>query len=152
MLDLARHDSLPAALAEAFERYADHLCLIEANRDRPFYVQFGHFLGNAVQGEFGLSYRQGRKVSTLIVERFPATLELSLAAAVLALAIGVPLGVYTALRAPPPEIVRRASTPPCSDARAARRARARRRSRRRRAAAPRSLRRRSCGARAAALR
>jgi len=66
--------------------------------DRPFYVQFGHFLGNAVQGEFGLSYRQGRKVSTLIVERFPATLELSLAAAVLALAIGVPLGVYTALR------------------------------------------------------
>ncbi|HRO61194.1 MAG TPA: ABC transporter permease [Burkholderiaceae bacterium] len=66
--------------------------------DRPFYVQFGHFLGNAAQGEFGISYRQGRKVSTLIVERFPATLELSLAAAVLALAIGVPLGVYTALR------------------------------------------------------
>lgn len=66
--------------------------------DRPFYVQFGHFLGNAAQGEFGISYRQGRKVSTLIVERFPATLELSLAAAVLALALGVPLGVYTALR------------------------------------------------------
>ena len=38
--------------------------------DQPFYVQFGRFLGNAVQGEFGLSYRQGRKVSTLIVERF----------------------------------------------------------------------------------
>jgi len=66
--------------------------------DQPFYVQFGRFLGNAVQGEFGLSYRQGRKVSTLIVERFPATLELSLAAGVLALAIGIPLGVYTALR------------------------------------------------------
>jgi peptide/nickel transport system permease protein len=66
--------------------------------DDPFYVQFGRFLGNAVQGNFGLSYRQGRKVSTLIVERFPATLELSLAAAVLALAAGIPLGVYTALR------------------------------------------------------
>ena len=66
--------------------------------DEPFYVQFGRFLGNVVQGDFGLSYRQGRKVSTLIVERFPATLELSLAAAVLALAIGIPLGVYTALR------------------------------------------------------
>jgi len=66
--------------------------------DQPFYVQFGRFLGNATRGEFGVSYRQGRKVSTLIVERFPATLELSLAAAVLALAVGVPLGVYTALR------------------------------------------------------
>ena len=66
--------------------------------DQPFYVQFGHFLGNAAQGEFGLSYRQGRKVSTLIVERFPATLELSLAAGLLALLVGIPLGVYTALR------------------------------------------------------
>ena len=66
--------------------------------DQPFYVQFGHFVGNAVQGEFGISYRQGRKVSSLIAERLPATLELSFTAAVLALAIGVPLGVYTALR------------------------------------------------------
>jgi peptide/nickel transport system permease protein len=66
--------------------------------DQPFYVQFAHFLGNAAQGEFGLSFRQGRAVSALIVERFPPTLELSLAAAVLAIAIGVPLGVYTALR------------------------------------------------------
>src|SRR5574338_200530 len=48
--------------------------------------------------DLGLSYRQGRKVSTLIRERFPATLELSFAAALLALAIVVPLGVYTALR------------------------------------------------------
>ena len=36
--------------------------------DRPFYVQFGRFVGNAVQGEFGLSFRQGRKVSTLLRE------------------------------------------------------------------------------------
>ncbi len=66
--------------------------------DDPFHVQFAHFLSNAVRGEFGLSYRQGRKVSTLIRERFPATLELSAAAALLALALGIPLGVYTALR------------------------------------------------------
>jgi peptide/nickel transport system permease protein len=66
--------------------------------DRPFYVQFGRFVGNAVQGEFGLSFRQGRKVSTLLRERLPATLELSLCAAALALLIGVPMGVYTALR------------------------------------------------------
>ena len=66
--------------------------------EQPFYVQFAHFAARAAQGEFGLSLRQGRAVSTLLKERLPATLELSLVAAVLAVAIGVPLGVYTALR------------------------------------------------------
>jgi peptide/nickel transport system permease protein len=66
--------------------------------DRPFPLQFGHFVANAVQGEFGLSLRQGRKVSTLIVERFPATLELAFAAALLALLVGIPMGVYAALK------------------------------------------------------
>ncbi len=66
--------------------------------DQPFPVQFARFIGNTVQGEFGISLRQGRKVSTLIAERFPATLELALAAAVIALVVGVPLGVYAALR------------------------------------------------------
>ncbi|MEO5733288.1 MAG: ABC transporter permease [Rubrivivax sp.] len=66
--------------------------------DAPFPVQFASFIGNAVQGEFGLSLRQGRKVSALIAERFPATMELAMAAAVLALVVGIPLGVYAALR------------------------------------------------------
>ncbi len=66
--------------------------------DQPFPVQFARFVGNAVQGEFGLSLRQGRKVSALIVERFPATMELALTAGVLALLVGIPLGVYAALR------------------------------------------------------
>jgi peptide/nickel transport system permease protein len=66
--------------------------------DQPFYLQFGAFVGNAVQGEFGLSLRQGRKVSTLLKERMPATLELSFTAAGLALLLGIPMGVYTALR------------------------------------------------------
>ena len=39
--------------------------------DQPFYVQFGRFVGRAVQGEFGLSLRQGRPVSTLLKERLP---------------------------------------------------------------------------------
>src|SRR5258706_8322269 len=66
--------------------------------DQPFYQQFATFIGNAVQGEFGLSLRQGRKVSTLLKERMPATLELSFTAATLALLFGIPMGVYTALR------------------------------------------------------
>jgi peptide/nickel transport system permease protein len=66
--------------------------------DQAFIVQFWHFCLNAVQGEFGLSLRQGAKVSRLIAERLPATLELSLVAAVMALIAGVPLGVYSALK------------------------------------------------------
>jgi len=66
--------------------------------DQPFFVQFGHFLFNAAQGEFGISLRQATPVSQLIAERFPATLELALVAAVMALLIGIPMGVYAALR------------------------------------------------------
>jgi peptide/nickel transport system permease protein len=66
--------------------------------DQPFYIQFGRFVGRAVQGDFGLSLRQGRPVSTLLQERLPATLELAFTAAMLALLLGVPAGVYTALR------------------------------------------------------
>jgi peptide/nickel transport system permease protein len=66
--------------------------------DEPFPVQFARFVGNAVQGDFGLSLRQGRKVATLIKERLPATLELALVAALLAICAGIPMGIYTALR------------------------------------------------------
>ncbi len=66
--------------------------------DQPFFVQFGHFAGNAVRGDFGISLRQGRKVATLIKERLPATLELAVVAALIAVCVGIPMGVYTALR------------------------------------------------------
>jgi peptide/nickel transport system permease protein len=66
--------------------------------DRPFVVQYWHFVKNAVRGEFGLSLRQVQPVSRLIVERLPATLELSFVAALLALLAGIPMGIYTALR------------------------------------------------------
>jgi len=66
--------------------------------DQPFVIQFWHFLANASQGEFGLSLRQGAKVSRLIAERFPATLELAMVAALMALLLGIPMGVYAALK------------------------------------------------------
>ncbi len=71
----------------------------EALRERlglndPFVVQFGRFVGRAVQGEFGISYQLQRPVEDLISERMPATLELVFVSAVLALATGIPLGVY----------------------------------------------------------
>ena len=66
--------------------------------DQPFYVQYANFVERAVHGEFGLSLRQVQPVSKLIAERLPATLELSIVAALFALVGGISMGVYTALR------------------------------------------------------
>ena len=64
----------------------------------PLMVQFGKFAWTAMQGRFGNSYQYKRDVTGLILERMPATLELTLTAAVIAVAIGIPMGVFTALR------------------------------------------------------
>lgn len=64
----------------------------------PFLVQYFRFIKNAAQGDFGVSYRQRRPVSELIRSRMPATLELSFVSAIMALFLGIPMGVYTALR------------------------------------------------------
>ncbi len=66
--------------------------------DKPFYVQFAAFVQNAVQGNFGISLRLGRPVSQLLAERLPATLELVAVATLLALFVGIPIGIYTALK------------------------------------------------------
>jgi len=66
--------------------------------DQPFYVQYAGFVARALKGEFGISLRQVRPVSSMIVERLPATLELAAVAALFALAAGIVMGVYTALR------------------------------------------------------
>ena len=64
----------------------------------PFFLQFYRFVVDASVGEFGFSYQHRRPVKELIAERLPATLELALVSAILALVIGIPMGVYTALR------------------------------------------------------
>lgn len=64
----------------------------------PAIIQFARFVRNAATGEFGLSYYQKRPVADMFAERIPATLELTLWSAVIALAIGVPMGVYSGLR------------------------------------------------------
>ncbi len=66
--------------------------------DQPFPVQYYRFLENAVQGNFGVSYRQGRPVSEILLERAPATLELAAVSGLFALGLGIALGVFTAIR------------------------------------------------------
>ncbi|MFY9212435.1 MAG: ABC transporter permease [Aestuariivita sp.] len=66
--------------------------------DQPFPVQYLKFLSGAVQGNFGVSYRQGRPVAEIIAERAPATLELAAVSGMFAIFGGIALGVFTAIR------------------------------------------------------
>ena len=66
--------------------------------DQPLVLRFFNYLGLAMRGEFGISYRNLEPVSQLLLSRVPATLELSLCAALLALGLGIPMGVYAGIR------------------------------------------------------
>jgi len=66
--------------------------------DQPFYVQYVRWLGKALQGDFGLSFRQRMPVLPLIIDRAPATLELATLALVISTLLGVLLGMWSALR------------------------------------------------------
>lgn len=70
----------------------------ELGLDDPVLTQYVRFIGNAVRGDFGLSYRIKRPVDVLIMERLPATLELVAVSAVLAITFGIVAGVYTGIR------------------------------------------------------
>lgn len=69
----------------------------ELGLNDPVILQFARFVGNAATGNFGISYQQRRPVIDLISERAPATLELSLVSALLALFLGIVMGVYSGL-------------------------------------------------------
>jgi peptide/nickel transport system permease protein len=66
--------------------------------DRPLPVQYAAFLGNAVQGDFGKSHTMGRSARQLLIERFPATLQLAGVAFLLIIIVGVPLGILSAVK------------------------------------------------------
>ena len=65
--------------------------------DQPFPVQYFRFLQGAAQGNFGVSYRQGRPVAQILMERAPATLELAAVSGIFAVVLGIGLGVFTAI-------------------------------------------------------
>jgi peptide/nickel transport system permease protein len=64
----------------------------------PIVIQFLRFIWNAVQLNFGISYQFKKPVLELIAERFPATMELALVSAMFSMLMGIPMGVYTALK------------------------------------------------------
>ncbi|MCR4264652.1 ABC transporter permease [Nitratireductor sp. ZSWI3] len=89
LLTLAGEERDPQVLAFLREKY--HL-------DDPFHIQYLAWLGNVLSGDFGHSLRTGVPVATLIAQKLPVTLQLALMAIVLALLIGIPAGVLSAVR------------------------------------------------------
>ena len=69
----------------------------ELGLNDPIPVQFGRFLANALRFDFGVSYQMKQPVTAIIAERAPATIELALVAAVFAVSLGIPMGVYTGI-------------------------------------------------------
>ena len=83
----------PESLPDEIERVRRDFGL-----DQPVYVQYWEFLKGALSGDLGNSYVFGRPALTLMAERFPATLELAVCALIIAVMIGLPLGIYSGLR------------------------------------------------------
>ena len=90
-------DPIATMLGQEFSVAQRDALVAALGLDQPVPIQFLRFIGNALRGEFGLSYRLSRPVSALFAERAPATLELAFCASVVALAVGLPAGVYTGL-------------------------------------------------------
>ncbi|MCP8940760.1 ABC transporter permease [Alsobacter sp. SYSU M60028] len=86
---MSREDATPAEKAELRR---------SLGLDRPVLVQYGDFVGRVARGQLGVSFRNQRPVVELMAERLPATLELVLVATLLSLSVGVPLGVFCALK------------------------------------------------------
>lgn len=76
-----------------------HAALVErAGLDRPLPIQYASWLGSALMGDLGVSFRSGQPVTGMVLERLPATLTLAGAALVVAVGVGIPLGVISAVR------------------------------------------------------
>jgi len=69
----------------------------ELGLDRPVYVQYVKFIGRLARGDFGMSYRQNRPVSQIIIERFPATAKLAVASMIMAVITGIAAGILAAV-------------------------------------------------------
>jgi len=81
------------ASAEVCERFTR-----EHGLDKPIYVQFLIYLKEISRGEFGMSIRFSRPVTQILIERLPTTIELGLTALVFATIVGIPMGVFSAVR------------------------------------------------------
>ncbi len=97
MLRVVPGDPVTTMLGEHVNEQTIEKISREMGLDQPLYVQFFQYVGNALRGDFGTSYRMNRKVGEVIMEAFPHTLKLSLSAALVAWLMGIGAGIISAV-------------------------------------------------------
>ena len=98
LVQLVPGDPIRVSLGTRFDPETYAALRERAGFDRPLVVQYLSYVGNAVTGDLGVSFRTGQPVTTTLVDRLPATLSLAACALLVALCIAVPLGVMAATR------------------------------------------------------
>ena len=90
----------PVALLLPEDATAEDIAALQAalGLDDPFYVQYGRYVVNMLQGDFGTSFRYGEDAMLLVLERLPATIELAIASILVAIMIAIPLGIWSATK------------------------------------------------------
>jgi peptide/nickel transport system permease protein len=98
VIHLVPGDPIRVALGTRFTQETYDALLERSGLDQPLVTQYFTWLASALQGDLGVSFRTGQTVTSMILERLPATISLAVAAIVVALLIAVPLGTISALR------------------------------------------------------
>lgn len=98
IVHLVPGDPIRIALGTRFDQATYDALLERSGLDQPLVTQYFNWMAGAVQGDLGVSFRTGRTVSSMIIERLPATVSLAAAAILVALLIAIPLGTISALR------------------------------------------------------
>ncbi|PZF96032.1 ABC transporter permease [Micromonospora deserti] len=98
LLQLVPGDPVRVALGTRFDPQTYEALRARAGLDRPLVVQYFSYLGRALTGDLGVSFRSGRPVTSIVLERLPATLSLAVTAVVFAMLVAFPLGILSAMR------------------------------------------------------
>ena len=98
LLQMVPGDPVRLALGTRYDQATYEALRARAGLDKPAVVQYLTYLSHAVTGDLGVSFRSGEPVTTIVLQRLPATLSLALTAVVLAVAVAFPLGVLSGIR------------------------------------------------------
>ncbi|MFD6609264.1 ABC transporter permease [Micromonospora chalcea] len=98
LLQLVPGDPVRVALGTRFDQQTYDALRERAGLDQPLPVQYANYLGHALTGDLGVSFRTGQPVSQIVLERLPATLSLAVTAVLFALLVAFPLGIVAAVR------------------------------------------------------
>jgi peptide/nickel transport system permease protein len=98
LIHLVPGDPIRAALGTRFDQQVYDALLVRSGLDQPLLAQFVDWLGRALTGDLGVSFRTGRAITTELGDRLPATLLLAGGSLLIGLLIAIPLGIVSAIR------------------------------------------------------